>query len=829
VVCSALAGVTSAIESAVDRARTGDPRDPVDDLRAVHQRLTVDLSLPAGAMAAIDAEIEELRALLTGVRLTGEAPPRLRARILAVGERASTRLGVAALASLGIEAKWLDARDLLQSTRVRGENDHSRYLDALVTPSPDPDRLDAAADGADVILTQGFIARTPDGETCLLGRGGSDTSAALLAAMAQADQLEIWTDVHGLFTADPRLVPSARLIRSIGYREARELAAMGAKVLHPRCLDPVLGAGIPLTVRNVFDPGAPGTRVEADAATHPAVTAVTCRTGVTLISITSVAMWHTSGYLARVFEPFDELGISVDLVATSQTTVSVTLDRPGDGPTGGDAFDRLVERLEGIGTVRVQHPVAVVSIVGRRIRAVLHELGPALAVFRDRPVHMVSDSVDDLNLSFVTDEPDARTLVVRLHEHLFGTEEQAARFGPSWEELRAGGTAPGVPSVATSSGAPAWWRSHRDTLLSAVADGQARYVYHLASVHDAARRVRDRLPSVRAVHYAMKANAHPEVLRAVVAEGCGIECVSAGEIRFARETVGDAVPLLFTPNFCPVDEFRVAFEAGATVVVDGPEILSHHRDLFAGREVGVRVDPGIGRGHHEKVRTAGAHAKFGHPLEELGGFIDAARDAGARVVGLHAHVGSGVTDARAWAATASQLAAMRERLPDLRWIDVGGGLGVPERPGQSPLDLDLVEAGLRSVRAGLGDVDLWLEPGRYLVSEAGVLVAPVTQVRRKGSLTFVGLATGMNSLIRPALYGAWHAIVNLTRLDDPPSGRWQVVGPICESSDVFGRDRLLPETRPGDVLLIATAGAYGATMASRYNLRAPAEEVVIPG
>jgi diaminopimelate decarboxylase/aspartate kinase len=172
---------------------------------------------------------------------------------------------------------------------------------------------------------------------------------------------------------------------------------------------------------------------------------------------------------------------------------------------------------------------------------------------------------------------------------------------------------------------------------------------------------------------------------------------------------------------------------------------------------------------------------------------------------------------------------MRERLPDLRWIDVGGGLGVPERPGQSPLDLDLVEAGLRSVRAGLGDIDLWLEPGRYLVSEAGVLVAPVTQVRRKGSLTFVGLATGMNSLIRPALYGAWHAIVNLTRLDDPPSGRWQVVGPICESSDVFGRDRLLPETRPGDVLLIATAGAYGATMASRYNLRAPAEEVVIPG
>ena len=170
---------------------------------------------------------------------------------------------------------------------------------------------------------------------------------------------------------------------------------------------------------------------------------------------------------------------------------------------------------------------------------------------------------------------------------------------------------------------------------------------------------------------------------------------------------------------------------------------------------------------------------------------------------------------------------MRDAVPDLRWIDVGGGFGVAERPGQDPLDLARVEAGLAELRSRLGAIELRIEPGRYLVSECGVLLAPVTQVRRKGGVRFVGVATGMNSLLRPALYGAWHAIHNLTRLGDPLVEYAHVVGPICETGDVLGRDRLLPRTEPGDVLLIENCGAYGAVMASSYNLRAPAEEVVL--
>ena len=668
------------------------------------------------------------------------------------------------------------------------------------------------------------MARDDRGDTCLLGRGGSDTSAALFAALIGAEALEIWTDVPGLFTADPRLLPTARLIREIGYHEAQELAAMGAKVLHPRCLGPVETHGIPLTLHSTIDPQLEGTRVAAVREEYPTVHAVTCRGQVTLLTVSTLRMWGRSGFLARVFEPFGELGFSVDLVGTSQSAVSVTLD-PIPGGVRGERFRELLRRLEQLGQVRVVHPCSVVSIVGRNIRAVLHELGPALEAFQERPVHLVSDSSEDLNLSFVVDEEDGPTLVRRLHQRLFGAQGGDPRLGATWEMIQQSRRGP-----LSSEPVPArWWLDARHTLIDQVADGQARFVYHLPTIADRARQLHDELPAIDARYYAMKANAHAEVLRTLVDAGLGLEAVSAAELRHARAQVGDAVPLLFTPNFCPIEEYSEAFELGAQVVVDGAHVLRQAPERFAGREIGLRVDPGQGRGHHRKVRTAGAQAKFGLPFDEVAAFAELAQEIGARVVGLHAHVGSGILDTGVWADTIRRLAGLRDRLPDVRWIDPGGGLGVAERPAQRPLELERIQASLMELRASLPGVELYLEPGRFLVSEAGVLVAPVTQVRRRAGVNFAGLPTGMNSLMRPALYGAWHGIHNLTRLDAPSRDYWHVVGPICESADVFGRDRWLPETSAGDVLLIENAGAYGAVMASRYNLRPPAQEVILRG
>jgi len=360
------------------------------------------------------------------------------------------------------------------------------------------------------------------------------------------------------------------------------------------------------------------------------------------------------------------------------------------------------------------------------------------------------------------------------------------------------------------------------------AQRDATYVYDRESIEQAVAALRS-LKSVDAVFYAMKANPNREILKLVDAGGVNFECVSPGEIARVLEVVPgiDRKRILFTPNFAPRSEYEQALEQGVWVTLDNLFPLKEWPKSFKGKDVFVRIDTGQGRGHHEHVRTAGAHSKFGVPLFEIDELVELAKKAGVRVVGLHAHTGSGVLTPDAWLDTGRQLLKLLERLPDVRYVDVGGGLGVPEKAGQPPLDLRALDAVLREVKSGLGGRDLFLEPGRFVVAQAGVLLARVTQTKGKGDVQYVGIATGMNSLIRPALYGAYHDIVNLTRLGKPATELVTVVGPICETGDRLGSDRLLPPAKENDVLLIANAGAYGYAMSSHYNLRDPAFEVLI--
>jgi diaminopimelate decarboxylase/aspartate kinase len=227
------------------------------------------------------------------------------------------------------------------------------------------------------------------------------------------------------------------------------------------------------------------------------------------------------------------------------------------------------------------------------------------------------------------------------------------------------------------------------------------------------------------------------------------------------------------------------------------------------------------------VRTAGVHSKFGVPLFELDELERLVAAAGVKIVGLHAHTGSGVFDVRNWHEVGQLLGSLAARFPHVRAIDLGGGLGVPEKPGQVPIDLAALQGVLDDLHGRWPQLAIWLEPGRFLVAQAGVLLAQVTQLKGKGAVQYVGVTTGMNSLIRPALYGAHHDIVNLTQFGQPGSEVYNVVGPICESADYLGHERLLPPTSEGDTLLIANAGAYGHAMSSWYNLREPAREVLI--
>jgi diaminopimelate decarboxylase/aspartate kinase len=672
-----------------------------------------------------------------------------------------------------------------------------------------------------VVITQGFIASDEDANTVLLGRGGSDTSAAYLAAKLRASKLEIWTDVPGLFSADPRFTPSARLLRALHYDEAQEIATSGAKVLHPRCILPARQYRIPLHVYATQAPELQGTVLGAEGGDGGAqVKAVCTKKGITLVSMDSPGMWHQVGFLADAFQVFKSHGMSVDLVSTSETNVTVSLDPAANTLDNARVAD-LVAELSRLCRVQVIGPCASVSLVGRNIRAILHQLGGAFEFFEEQKIYLVSQAANDLNFTFVVDENQGQRLVEQLHELLIHPSSPGRVFGPTWQQLFA------KPAARPALGTP-WWNTRRGELLAAFAAHDAAYVYDLDQVRTAARALRG-LQAIGRVHYSMKANPHPQVLGALRAEGIEFECVSRGEVERLLGLFPDLerARILYTPNFAGRAEYAWALTAGVRVTVDNTYVLERWPQLFRGHDIFVRIDTGVGRGHHDHVRTAGTRSKFGVQLSESRVLAGLAQAAGARITGLQAHVGSGVFDVTSWEHTARVLAGAARGFEDLKVIDVGGGLGVPEHPEQPGVDLGKLDTLLSAVRAEHPNLEVWLEPGRYLIATAGVLLARVTQLKSKGGVRFVGVATGMNSLIRPALYGSYHEIANLTRLADPATEVVNVVGPICESADVLGHDRLLPVTREGDVLLVANAGAYGHAMSSHYNLRDPAPELFL--
>jgi diaminopimelate decarboxylase/aspartate kinase len=535
----------------------------------------------------------------------------------------------------------------------------------------------------------------------------------------------------------------------------------------------------------------------------------------------SPGMWHQVGFLADAFQIFKQEGLSVDLVSTSETNVTVSLD-PAANTLDSAALDRLTSALGNLCRVEILGPCASLSLLGHNIRGILHELGSAFELFQDQKIYLVTQAANDLNFTFVIDESQGDRLVQQLHERLMQGIGSDKVLGPTWQELFSDNRGAAPPAN--------WWEQpqKRRRLLDIAARESAAFVYDAEALEQAIAAVQ-RVQSVKRWAYAMKANWHPEILRRVYAAGLTLECVSQGELEHAFASVPALDPerVLFTPNFAPRGEYQFGFAKGVRVTLDNLYPLKMWPDLFRGREIFLRIDPGFGRGHHSHVRTGGVHSKFGVPLSEADELVALTREAGVRVTGLHAHTGSGIFDVANWTETGALLADLAARFPEVRVVDLGGGIGVPEQLGHGEIDLGNLDRGVAELAKNFPHLEFWMEPGRFLVAKAGVLVAVVTQLKGKGDVQYVGIATGMNSLIRPALYGAHHDIRNLTRLGDPLSHRVNVVGPICETADQLGADRWLPQTQEGDVLLIANCGAYGYAMASNYNLRPPAAEFII--
>jgi diaminopimelate decarboxylase/aspartate kinase len=812
VVVSALSGVTNLLTVIADSADVADRTRALMEVEARHQRLLTDIGIQPSDL--FNRHWQALTSLVQAIAYPVSV--RDRAALLAHGELLSSSVGVSAFQASGRTICWQDARTLLQAAAGADTNPLAVRCD----DHADPEMQALLGSQAAMHISQGFIVRDAAGNTCLLGRGGSDTSASYFAARLQAAALEIWTDVPGMFTADPRVVPDARLLNSLGYREAQELASMGAKVLHPPSIQPVRRHGIPLFIKDTGNPSAAGTLISAaDREAQAQVKGVVSRKGIILINMENPLMWQQAGFLADAFTLFKQHGFSVDLISTSESAVTVSLDPDSAADAADSRLARLLEALTALCRVELHRDCVSISLVGNAIRTILGRLSSALEVFQDRHVHMLTQSANDLNLTLVVDPDHAEILVRKLHQLLISSQAGGRlEFGPSWTELN-------QKSVSTVP-AKAWWWQRQADLLSLLGNRECAYIYALDEVKQAVGRLQS-MKSVNRILYSVKANDHPAILETLADEGTGFECVSMAEVRHVLQALpgSRATDILYTPNFASRQEYVEARRCGVTITIDNSWVLENWPEIFADAEVFLRLDLESGHGHHKKVITSGKDSKFGISLALIETILPILQQHQIRVLGLHAHTGSGVHDVSVWREQLQRLLRVLPAFPDVQVLDLGGGLGVPERPMQARLDLQSLDAMLAEVLAE-SSIHIWLEPGRYLVAEAGVLLARVNQLKEKGQYLYAGLATGMNSLIRPALYGAYHEIVNLSRLGETCTHNYRIVGPICESSDVLGESRLLPECREGDVLLIANSGAYGRVMSSHYNRREPAEELI---
>jgi len=813
IVVSALSGVTNLLMQLADAPSDNERISILDRIESIHLELIEALGLKASARFA--AHWDRLAGLVQALQ-TPPAPEQ-RALLLAHGELLSSSIGCEVLVSSGLRPRWQDARTLLQVT----SESINEVLAARCEDQEDSALEQKLISEGKLHITQGFIASGPGDTTCLLGRGGSDSSAAYLAARLKAAKLEIWTDVPGIFSADPRVVPDARLLRHLSYSEAQELASMGARVLHPPSIQPAMRHGIPLYIKDTHRPAEAGTRIGCHPVQQDAqVKGVVSRDNITLISMENPAMWRQVGFLADAFAIFKKHGCSVDLISTSESTVTVSLDSRDTARFDDVRMAACLHDLERICGVRVRRGCMSISLVGNSIRTILGRLSAALDVFQDRHVHMVTQSANDLNLTLVVDPEHALSLVRKLHQLLITSiAENRPEFGPSWKEL--------IHEMATVEIANPWWSLKKDQLLELMDERESAYVYDLDTARQAARRLQS-LESVSRLFYAVKANDHAGLLQVLSDEGLGFECVSMNEVRHVLNSVAgtQAADILFTPNFALRREYEAAMSSGVCLTVDNSWVIQNWPDLFAGRDIFLRLDLDTGYGHHKKVITSGADSKFGISMEHLETVRQVLHENGTRVIGLHAHTGSGVHNTDVWREQLERFLDVLPLFPEAKVLDLGGGLGVPDRRGQAGFDLARMDELLAETIEG-HQVEIWLEPGRYIAAECGVLLARVTQLKTKGRYQYLGISTGMNSLIRPALYGAYHEIVNLSRIDDLADQHYRVVGPICESGDVVGESRFLPASKEGDIILVANTGAYGRVMSSHYNRRNPAEEVLL--
>lgn len=414
VVVSAMSGVTDALLAASIAAGDGRVAEAIASLENIWRRHRETATQLLNAEAAqsfaqhVDNAAKQIHELLSADdphhrRQTQDA-------VLAFGEMLSSALLAEVINQRGVKAQHVDARRCIVT------DDQYTSAQPLIpeTFSKTQDLLAPLIADGFVPVMGGFIASTPDGTTTTLGRGGSDYTAALIGAALPADEIQIWTDVTGVLTADPRVVPEAQTVQRLSYAEASELAYFGAKVLHPKTIQPAIEGSIPVRICNSHEPDQVGTLVGPQTeTTRRTIKAIAHKGGVTTVQITSARMLGAYGFLRALFEVFERHRTVVDVVATSEVSVSLSLD-------DASALPIIVEDLELLGTVRVEKGCAIVCVVGEGLRGTPGIAARVFSAISDINVTLISQGASSINFTFAIEEERVREAVQRLHHEFFG-------------------------------------------------------------------------------------------------------------------------------------------------------------------------------------------------------------------------------------------------------------------------------------------------------------------------------------------------------------------------------------------------------------------------
>lgn len=366
---------------------------------------------------ALGNRFDEIGATLEEIQQAGQATPRLSDAISANGELLSSLVVAAAFRADGMNGVWVDVRPLM-----RTNNDFTRAAVQFDVANPKlKEGFTAALAGGGVPVTQGFIGSTTEGCTTTIGRGGSDYSASIIGAALDAEEIQIWTDVDGIMTTDPRIVAEAAKVKIISFAEASELAYFGAKVLHPSTLLPAMAKEIPVRVCNSRNPRNDGTAIVRTApASNALVKAIAFKRGITVVNVTSDRMLMAYGFLARLFDVFAKHETSVDMVATSEVSVSVTLDDTRN-------LDRVITALREFGEVSVERDQALICLVGERLKFTPGIASRIFSSIEQVNVSMISHGASAINVSFIVADRDVEQAVRSLHRQFF-SELDASTF-----------------------------------------------------------------------------------------------------------------------------------------------------------------------------------------------------------------------------------------------------------------------------------------------------------------------------------------------------------------------------------------------------------------